>query len=178
MYPKKRPRIEWTHYIGPAPTSASDDSPIGALGLDPLTAKPLHSAGIETVAQVRELLLSVEKPGAKPPKGIGKRRLAEIRKALGPRPTLVIGEPSFDLSVLDLIFAAFEAVARRCGNGALYHHGELVEHGGRFALRLRWSAGSNWQALVRALRIADKHFHRCPLRTGSKSNPITKIMDD
>jgi len=175
MFSQKRPRIEWTHYIGGMSGPVDLDKPASELRLDPLTVKCLVDAEVATLADVVQLVNDAEKEGAILPKGIGKRRVNEMALAL--KALSMPAEPLWGPSIADLIFKAAYVVARRCGNGALYHSGEIIQHNGRQVLQMRWSAGSNWQSLVRAVRHDDKHFHKCPLRRGDDSGEVEVLED-
>ena len=200
MFSQKRPRIEWTHYIGGAapvepvapvevaePVERDGTAPISELRLDPLTVKVLDTAAVITVADVADLVFKAADPEFVMPKGIGKRRVKEIEAAIEayresvapaePTEPMAPSEPIWGPSVADLIFAAGYVVARRCGAGALYHSGEIVQQNGRQVLVMQWSAGSNWQALVRAVRHDDKHFHKCPLRRAVDTGEIEVLED-
>ena len=143
--------------------------------LDPLTVKCLVDAGIDTVGDVMDLVNDAEKEGVTLPKGIGKRRVNEMAAALE---TFSMPAESMPVTeIAELIFAAAYVVARRCGGGALYHSGEIVQQNGRQVLVMQWSAGSNWQALVRAVRHDDKHFHKCPLRRAVDTGEIEVLED-
>ena len=178
MFSQRRPRIEWTHYISGMIGPVDLDKPASELRLDPLTVKCLIDAEVATLADVVQLVHDAEKEGVTLPKGIGKRRVNEMAAALEAfsKPT----EPMSGIEQRDLILKACYVVARRCGAGALYHSGETVEHNGRQVLQMRWSAGSNWQALVRAVRHDDKHFHKCPLRRGTETGDVEvlEVLED
>jgi len=163
MFSKKTPRIEFTAYLPQIVAGKPIDLAVAVstLPLESFTLKALDGAGVKTIGDARELL---EKAAGNAtvdlPKGIGNRRLKDIEAA--------ISAPALDCATSDsvaaLIFAACENVTRRCGTGAVFHSGAVLDHGGRPAIRIRWSAGADWRSLVRRVKLADKHFHACPLR--------------
>ena len=175
MYKKRTPRIEFTSYLPEIVVGQpiEPDALVTTLPLKGFTLKALDDAGIETVSDAMELLKEVAgNADVDLPKGIGKSRLKEIEAAIyvpassGPTPKLMA----------DLIFGACETVARRCGTKALYHSGEILEHEGKSAVRIRWSTGMDHRALLRKVKLADKHFHASPLRRKGP-DPITEILD-
>ena len=175
MYKKRTPRIEFTAYLSSSNASKpiDPDTPITSLPLESFTLKALTEAGIETIGGALDLLAKADSDVAVDlPKGIGKRRLKEIEAAINAHPTPdATPEP-----VAAIIFGALETVARRCGTGALYHSGEILDHDCRPVLRLRWAAGAEWRSLVRRVKRADKHFHACQLRHLGP-DPITEILE-
>lgn len=180
MYAKRTPRIEYAAYLPESVRAGavSGNIPVEDMTLEKFTVKALKDAGIETYGQVVELLAShVENPQAELPKGIGPRRIAELDAAIKGMEHNDTWAPGGGVEIA-MIFAALEAVARRCGTNALYHSGEILQHNGRRAIRMRWSAGMGWRSLVRNCKASDKHFHACPLRRGGGEDPITEILDD
>jgi hypothetical protein len=175
MFSKKTPRIEYTAYL-PQPAAGKPIDPavsVSTLPLESFTLKALDDAGIETIGDAMALLeKAASEATVELPKGIGKRRLKEIEAAIFvPAANGVTPD-----SVATLIFGAFENVARRCGPNAIFHSGEKFDHEGRAAIRIRWSAGADWRSLVRKVKLADKHFHACPLRRMG-TDPITEILE-
>ena len=175
MYKKRTPRIEFTSYLPEIVVGQpiEPDALVTTLPLKGFTLKALADAGIETVSDAMELLKDAAGfADVDLPKGIGKIRLKEIEGAIYPS----AGDESASEAATAIIFGACETVARRCGTKALYHSGEILEHKGKPAVRIRWSAGADHRALLRHVKLVDKHFHASPLRRKGP-DPITEILD-
>ena len=178
MFSKKTPRIEFTAYLPQVVIGKpiDPDVAVSTLPLESFTLKALDDAGIKTIGDALDLLTkAASEPSVDLPKGIGKRRLNEIEAAIKTIENPASSGPAPE-AVAALIFGACENVARRCGPGALYRSGEILDHNGRPAIRIRWSAGADHRSLLRKVKLADKHFHACPLRHMG-TDPITEILE-
>jgi len=166
MHPKRTPRIEYAAYL-----QADEPQSVVDLPLETFTLKALADAEIASIQGARELVAKAQDPAAELPKGFSPRRVKEVEAALkaGGKPTAA--------SVSKQIFAACEAVARRCGDGAMFHSGDVIQIDGKPLLRIRWSAGASWRAQVRACKSSDRHFHACPLRTLGQADTVGEILD-